>query len=138
MTSSRLSPAVLVDTNVLSDLTRQPTNAGVIRWAGGYTRVSASAVTIEEMVYGLRLNERQRVEGRFEGIVREFIEVLPVTEAIARRSGELRAMRGRAGQTRDQADMLIAATALVHGLTLVTRNVRHFDGLGLSVLNPFS
>ena len=43
-----------------------------------------------------------------------------------------------AGQVREQADMLIAATAQIHALTLVTRNVRDFDGCGIAVLNPFT
>ena len=50
-------------------------------------------------------------------------------------------MRGQlqaSGQTRTQADMLIAATAQIHALTIVTRNVRDFDGCGIGVLKPFT
>lgn len=63
--------------------------------------------------------------------------VLEVTETIGRRAGEMRAVFSQRGQVRSQADMLIAATAQVHALTLVTRNVRDFDGCGIAVLNPF-
>ena len=52
-------------------------------------------------------------------------------------TGVLAWLKGR-GQTSTQADMLIAATAQIHGLTVVTRNVRDFDGCGIAVLNPFS
>ena len=65
------------------------------------------------------------------------VRVLPVTEDIARRAGELRAQMALIGQVRQQPDMLIAATAQVHALTLVTRNVRDFDDCGIAVLNPF-
>jgi predicted nucleic acid-binding protein len=64
--------------------------------------------------------------------------VLPVTDAIARRGGEMRAALAARGQVRSQADMLIAATAQVHALTVVTRNVRDFDDCGIALLNPFS
>jgi len=63
--------------------------------------------------------------------------VLDITPAVARRAGELRAFLQASGQVRTQADMLIAASAQVHGLTLVTRNTRDFDGCGIAVLNPF-
>jgi len=64
-------------------------------------------------------------------------EVVPVTKEIARRAGELRGELSRRGITRLQADMLIAATAQLHGLTLVTRNVRDFAECGVPLLNPF-
>ncbi|HBL30069.1 MAG TPA: VapC toxin family PIN domain ribonuclease, partial [Acidobacteria bacterium] len=51
--------------------------------------------------------------------------------------GELRGRLQARGVTRESADTLIAATAEVHQLTLVTRNVRHFEGCGISLLNPF-
>ena len=50
----------------------------------------------------------------------------------------MRAQLATRGHVRSQADMLIAATAQVHALTLVTRNVRDFDGCGIAVLNPFT
>ena len=57
--------------------------------------------------------------------------VLTVDTATARRWGQLSATLGH-----DGADLLIAATAIEHGLTVVTRNVRHFEPTGVSVLNP--
>ena len=63
--------------------------------------------------------------------------MLSVNTEIARRAGELRADMARRGTVRQQPDMLIAATAQIHALTLVTRNVRDFDGCGIGLLNPF-
>jgi predicted nucleic acid-binding protein len=57
--------------------------------------------------------------------------ILPVDVALARRWGQLSATLGH-----DGADLLIAATALEHGLTVVTRNMRHFEPTGVAVLNP--
>ena len=65
-------------------------------------------------------------------------EVLAVTTDVARCAGALRGQLQLRGQTRTQADMLIAATAQIHALTIVTRNVRDFDGCGVAVLNPFA
>jgi len=55
----------------------------------------------------------------------------------ARASGELRATREARGRRVAQADMLIAAIALTHGLTLATRNTRDFEGCGVAVIDPF-
>ncbi len=65
-------------------------------------------------------------------------QVLEVSLTIARAAGELRAAREASGRRVAQADMLLAATALVHGLTLATRNQRDFDGCGVAVFNPFA
>jgi predicted nucleic acid-binding protein len=95
-------------------------------------------VTLEEICFGLGWKPNPRVLARFEKIVEDHCDVLPATEAIARRAGALRGQLQALGKIRSQSDMLIAATAAVHGLTLVTRNVDDFEGCGISVLNPFS
>ncbi len=64
-------------------------------------------------------------------------EIIPITEAIARRAGELRGEFTMRGIVREQADMFIAATAQVHALTVVTHNIRDFEGCGIGLLNPF-
>jgi len=63
--------------------------------------------------------------------------VLPVTEEIAEHWGHLCAAAKKRGMTLAVVDGIIAATALHHHLTLVTRNVRDFGGLGVNILNPF-
>jgi predicted nucleic acid-binding protein len=63
--------------------------------------------------------------------------ILPVTESIAERWGHLAARAKQRGVTVKVLDAVIAATALEHGLTLVTRNVRDFAGLGVDLRNPW-
>jgi toxin FitB len=62
---------------------------------------------------------------------------LPVTTTISEYAGNLRGFHRTKGRVRHQADMLIAATAKIHDLTLVTRNTKDFDNCGIAILNPF-
>lgn len=65
------------------------------------------------------------------------MDMLSCTPEIAKRAGELRGELQARGNTRSPADMMIAATAQLHQLTLVTRNARYFVDCGIPVLNPF-
>lgn len=128
----------LVDTNVISELTRPRPDAGVLSWAAENRRIGLSVVTVEEIVYGLARKPIPRIRAFFDELIRERCEVLPITEAIARECGRLRGRLAGAGVVRTQADMLIGATALVHRRTLVSRNVRDFEGCGIALLDPFT
>jgi predicted nucleic acid-binding protein len=127
----------LVDTNVLSELSKPSPNFGVVEWAGKVSQLAVSAITIEEVLVGLSAKPNDRIRAWFEEFVDHHCTVLDVTEPIARRCGDLRGRFRSRGVTRTQADMLIAATAAQHGLTLVTRNIRDFEGCGIPVLDPF-
>jgi len=129
---------MLVDTNVLSELARPSPDPRVLRWARGVSLpLSLSVVTLEEVSYGLAWRPNPEIHAWFETFLAENCAILPVTAVIARRAGELRGTFRGDGQQRTQADMLIAATAQVHQLPLVTRNRRDFDGCGIAVVNPF-
>ncbi|MEI2783306.1 MAG: type II toxin-antitoxin system VapC family toxin [Candidatus Competibacter sp.] len=128
----------LIDTNIVSELLRPSPNRGVLMWAAGQPMVGISAVTVEEAIYGLTRKANHRLIEGFEARVAEQCHIFPVTEMIARCAGTLRGQFSVRGIVRDQADMLIAATAQVHQLTLVTRNTRDFEGCGIGLLNPFS
>lgn len=128
----------LADTNVIGELTRPRPNAGVVTWAGQVTSIHLSVISVEEIRFGLAWKPNAKVAAWFERFLGGHCQVIPVTDEIARRSGELRGRLRARGATRTQADMLIAATASTHRLTLVTRNEADFDECGVIVLNPFS
>lgn len=128
----------LVDTNVISELARPAPNPGVLAWAASASGIALSAITVEEIFYGLSWRPNPRVAQWFEDFFSRQCELLAVSDEIARRCGQLRGWLAARGVARTQADMLIAATAQVHSLTLVTRNVRDFEECGIPLLNPFS
>jgi predicted nucleic acid-binding protein len=128
----------LADTNVIGELARPRPNAGVVTWAEQVTSVHLSVVSVEEIRFGLTWKPNAKVAAWFERFLGEQCQVIPITDEIARRSGELRGRLRAKGATRTQADMLIAASAIAHRLTLVTRNESDFHDCGVTVLNPFS
>jgi predicted nucleic acid-binding protein len=132
---------VLVDTNVISELARPRPNAAVVQWLAGQSRIHLSVVTLEELAFGVaraKDGARARLGAWLDALIATRPALLDVTPAVARASGELRAARETRGRRVAMADMLIAATALTHGLTLVTRNLSDFDGCGVTLFNPFA
>ena len=127
----------LVDTNVLSELARREPNPGVRAWAAQVSEIALSAITAEEVFFGLAWKPSPRVRSWIDGFLQRHATVLPVSDAIAHLAGELRGERRARGLQRTQADMLIAATAFQHRLTLVTRDVGDFGDCGIALLNPF-
>lgn len=128
----------LADTNIVGELVRPRPNVGVLAWASQIREMSLSAISLEEIHYGLSWKPNERIRAWFDRFLGEHGRVLPVTDEVARRAGEMRGRFRAKGETRSQADMLIAATAISHALTLVTRNAGDFKGCGVTVLNPFS
>ncbi len=135
----------LLDTNVVSEWTKPSPHAGVIRWLAEVDEdeVFLSVVTIAEIQHGIeRLPKgarRKRLEWwlgeellpRFEG------RLLAVDVAVAKAWGSLVASSRAAGGASSIMDAFLAATAKVHGLTFVTRNVADFAALDQSVFNPW-
>jgi len=132
----------LLDTNVLSELRRKSPHPGVVAWFG---RRPASTLFLSVLTLG---EIRKGVEGlpdaeRRSALV-DWLEVdlpafflgrlLPVDAPVADRWGRLLAAAGRPIPA---IDSLLAATALHHDLTLVTRNLRDFEGLGVALINPW-
>lgn len=128
---------VLCDTNVISELMRRDPNDRVVRFFHKLQDVYLSVITVEEIHYGLSRQKLEEKAGWFERFVDRHCRVLPVDAVIARQAGELRGRLAARGITRTQADLLIAATAWHHGLTVVTRNRRDFEDTAVAVLNPF-
>jgi predicted nucleic acid-binding protein len=102
-----------------------------------------SVVSIGELETGFATMRDAARRARLEAALGRYLaflfagRVLPVTQAIAVRWGRLDGMRQMAGRPLSAPDGMIAATALEHGLTLVTRNVKDFAGLGVALLNPW-
>jgi toxin FitB len=129
---------VLVDTNVISELARPRPDPGVVAWSGGLTTMVLSVITVEEVCFGLAAKRSPRIQRWFEDFLASSCQVLEITASIARHAGVLRGQLSTRGRPRTQADMLIAATAAWHGLTLATRNERDFADCGVAVVNPFA
>ncbi|MBT9584412.1 type II toxin-antitoxin system VapC family toxin [bacterium] len=131
----------LVDTNVISELSKRHANAAVVNWFSTQRTLALSAITLEELTYGVEripVEQSARLRQWFYKLLAIPPLVVAVDDRIAQLAGRLRAGRERAGRPVTQADMLIAATALVSGRILVTRNAKDFYDCGVTVLNPFT
>jgi predicted nucleic acid-binding protein len=136
----------LLDTNVISELRKANTGKAdpqVVAWASGVSPASlfVSAISVLELETGILLVERRdAVQGK---MLRQWLEtqvlptfaerVLAVDTAVARQCARL-----HVPDPRSDRDALIAATAMVHGMTVVTRNVADFEPTGCALLNPWS
>lgn len=135
----------LLDTNVVSELRKigdGKADANVVAWIDAEDAVSfyISAITILELERGILGVQRRdaaqgaRLRSWLDNHVRpEFAgRILPIDDAIATRCAHL-----HIPDRCNEADALIAATALVHGMTVVTRNVRDFEGTGVVIVDPW-
>ena len=125
----------LLDTNIVSELSRPRPNPVLSQWIALANEHAVSTVTLEEIGFGLAWHPNARIE-RFMNTYFNTASLLNITPEIAKRCGSLRGEFRRKGISRHQSDMLIAATAQAHNLTLVTRNIRDFDGCGIALLDP--
>ena len=135
----------LLDTNVVSELRKirlGKANRHVANWADSVdaTELFLSVITIQELEMGVLLVERRDpTQGKVfrtwlnDHVLPTFSDrVLPVDIAVAQRSARL-----HVPDPRPVRDALIAATALVHGMTVVTRNAADFEPTGVLILNPW-
>lgn len=137
-----MSHGYLLDTNVVSEPGRRRPDPNVIAWLGRVNAMDAhiSTLTIGEIAQGAeRLGQRGR--GYLEWLENAVLphyegRVLPVDRDVATAWGRLRGFHANRGRSLPVIDSLLVATAAVHELTLVTRNVRDVQGLGVDVFDP--
>lgn len=135
----------LLDTNVISEPKRSRPDAGVIGWLGAQllSDLHVSALTVGELRRGIvRLEPGRRrddLDFWLADLILQYDErILPVDLDVAERWASLAEANRAAGRASEMTDELIAATAHVHGMTVVTRNLRHFESGGCRVLSPWS
>jgi predicted nucleic acid-binding protein len=132
----------LVDANVLSEAVKPRPAAQVLDWlTANESNFVIDAVILGELAIGVlslpRGRKRSRLETWFTAVT-EHIDCVPWDAAISRRWAELVADLRKKGQSLPLLDSMIAATALTHGLTVATHNVRDFQKAGVPVLDPFA
>lgn len=135
----------ILDTCVVSELTRQKPHRAVVDWllAQEETRLYLSVITIGEIRKGIERLPDSRKRKRIEAWLNKELRLrftgrfLPVSEEVAERWGLESARALQKGRPLPVIDGLIAATALVHGMTVVTRNTEDISHINVQLLNPW-
>ena len=138
--------ATLLDTNVVSELIRKSPEPAVTGWASGHLveDLFFSAVSEAELRYGVGIlpvgRRRDTLLFEIEAMLRDAFEdrVLPFDSDAARAYGHIAAGRRSAGRPVSPADCQIAAIAASRRMTVATRNVRDFEGMGIEVVDPWA
>ena len=134
---------ILVDTNVVSEAQHPRGNSRVkAHVEERRDDIHISVIVLGEILYGVGKLEsgprRTRLQEFYAGLRRVFGDrILPIETPVAEAWGRLRAGYWQTGRILPLADGLIAATALVHDLTLWTRNTRDFEGTGVRLFDPW-
>ena len=136
---------IVLDTNVVSELMRAQPDAAVLRWmdAQSPTSLWLNSVVVSELLYGVaKLPKGKRKEQLILAVAAMVDEdfagrVLSFDVDAAAEYASLVVMRENTGLSVSMADAQIAAICLSQGATLATRNTKHFEGLGLTLINPW-
>lgn len=132
----------LLDTVVLSELRKRGRDQRVVDWISSQRSADLflSVITIGEIERGIRLQQNKNpnysaaLAAWLDQVIALYADrIMNIDLGICRRWGSLSAELGN-----DSADLLIAATALEHGLTVVSRNVKHFEPTDVDVINPWT
>lgn len=137
---------ILLDTNVVSALMRRDPEPVVVAWLDERPAESiwTTSITVFEIHTGLELlksgRRRQELEDAFDQLLADELQgrVQSFDQPAALAAGAIAAERQRAGRTLEIRDVQIAGITAVRKATLATRNARHFDNLGIEVVNPWS
>ncbi|MBN6742096.1 type II toxin-antitoxin system VapC family toxin [Acidithiobacillus ferrianus] len=137
---------IILDTNVVSELLRPSPSEQVMSWIASQPLESlyTTSITQAEMLYGARIlpegNRRSQLESAIAAIFAEDLagRVLPFDGNAARVFAEIAAQRKLSGRPVSQADVQIAAITKLAKARLATRNIPDFEGVGISLVNPWS
>ena len=136
----------LLDTNVVSEWVKPRPNPGVVLWLSNVDedRVFLSVITLAELRYGIERMSSGERRRRLTGWLEEELplrfekRVLNVDPTVADTCGKLAAVAETHGRRMEAMDALIAATAVTHGLSLVTRDSSHFQLAVKTIVNPWN
>ncbi len=137
---------LLLDTNVLSEVTKPNPDARVLEWLDKLDedRSFISIVSIAEIRRGVALMDRGRkrdalAEWLAQDLTQRFEHrIIPVDEPVPLAWGDLMGHAKRSGRGLSSMDGLIAATAVAHDLGLATRNTSDFEGFGIELIDPWA
>ena len=136
----------LLDTNVVSEWAKPKPNEGVVRWLfeADEDLLFLSVISLAELRFGVERLPLGARRSRLDGWIREELaerfegRILPVDQQVANVWGQMQAGTEAQGRRMNQMDCFLAATAKIHGLTLVTRNREDFSGFAKELINPWS
>ena len=137
---------IILDTNVLSAVVATEPVTAVVRWIDGQDEAElyVTAVTVFEMRTGIDCvpagRRRKKLDDAFEDAVKTIFggRVIAFDWIAASAAGRLAARRRLVGRPQDVRDTQIAGIALAHNATIATRNVRHFEDIGLPIIDPWT
>jgi hypothetical protein len=132
----------LVDTNVVSELTKRDPSPAVLGFLSENPDLFISVIVFHELEFGIHCaadaGRRARLQAYAVSLRRQFVgRIIDVDLEIAEMAGRLRAFEKSTGRILAELDALIGATAMVRGCILATRNVKDFETLSIPLLNPW-
>ena len=134
-------PKYLLDTNVISELTKPVPDSSVVEFWNRLEEITISVITLEEIEFGIgrmKTSKKEILEKWWDEFKNIPPQILPITPEVARISANLRSKEELNGRVITQADSLLSATSLLTGRIFVTRNTKDFQNMGIALLNPFS
>ena len=137
---------IILDTNVISELMNPRCDAALQKWIDSIdpSDIRSTAITSYEIAFGImRLPDGKRKDALLRSwqiVADQYLRgrVLPLDQSAALTAGEARKMALSVGNNCDICDVLIAGIAAHHNARVATRNVRHFDGLPIDLIDPWS
>ena len=136
---------IILDTNVVSEMMRDESNANVVAWFDRHVGADLylTAMTVAEIRYGIALlphGRRRQTMARLFAVIRQRLnpQVLPFDAAAAEHYGQIRAGRAAAGRPLGSQDAVIASIAAAQQFAVATRNVKDFEGTGIEVIDPWA